>query len=49
MALSISITTRMEREIVEAVLATALEKIEQPPEMSGNAVEQRWKWVCESC
>jgi hypothetical protein len=41
MALNISMTTRMERDIVEADLAALFEKISQP--ISGKAVEQRWK------
>ena len=44
MALSISITTRMERETVEAVREAALVNMAQP--ISGKAVVQRWKWVC---
>ena len=41
MALSISITTRMERDTVEAALAESLTNIEQP--IFGNAVLHRWK------
>jgi hypothetical protein len=42
-ALSISITTRMESEIVDAVVEVSSTNIEQP--MPGKLVEQRWKWV----
>lgn len=42
-ALSISMTTRIESEIVEAVRAELSENMEQP--ICGNAEEQRWKWV----
>lgn len=45
MALSISITTRMLRETVEAVRAESLENMLQP--ISGKVVVQRWKWVCQ--
>ena len=44
MALSISITTKMEREIVEAVFAEESANIVQP--ISGKEVLQRWKWDC---
>lgn len=40
-ALNISITTRIERDIVDADLAILLENMSQP--ISGNAVEQVWK------
>lgn len=43
-ALSISMTTRIDREIVEADLAMSLEKISQP--ICGNCEEQRWKCDC---
>ena len=41
MALSISMTTRMERETVEAALALSLVNISQP--ISGNWEEHLWK------
>ena len=44
MALSISMTTRMERETVEAALALSLAKMEQP--ISGNWVLHLWKCDC---
>lgn len=46
MALSISMTTRIDREIVEAVRAESelAEKIWQP--ISGKMVLQLWKCVC---
>ena len=47
MALSISITTRMLREIVDAVRALLSEKMEQF--ISGKADLQLWKWDCLSC
>jgi hypothetical protein len=47
MALSISMTTRMESETVEAALAEASEKMWQPIE--GKMVLQLWKWVCINC
>lgn len=47
MAFSISMTTKIDSEIVLAVLAVESEKMAQPPEMSGKAVEQRWKCVCK--
>ena len=43
MALSISMTTRMDKEMVEAVLAEESENMLQP--ICGKALEQRWKWV----
>jgi hypothetical protein len=43
MALSISITTRMERETVEADLDMLLVNISQPS--SGNWAEHLWKCV----
>ena len=46
MALSISMTTRMERETVEAALALSLAKISQP--ISGNCEEHLWKCDCGS-
>ena len=42
MALNISMTTRMESDTVEADFAMSLPNISQP--ISGNSVEQRWKW-----
>lgn len=44
MALSISMTTRIERETVDAALAESFTKISQP--ISGKAELQRWKCVC---
>lgn len=44
MALSISMTTRMERETVEAALALSLAKISHP--ISGNWVLHLWKCDC---
>ena len=44
MALSISITTRMESEMVEAVRAVVSEKMEQL--ISGKLDLQLWKWDC---
>lgn len=44
MALSISMTTRIERETVEAALALSLVKISQP--ISGNCEEHLWKCDC---
>ena len=44
MAFSISMTTRMESETVDAGCAAAELKMEQST--SGNWVEQRWKCVC---
>ena len=41
MALSISITTRVESDTVEADLAMSFENISQP--MSGKRVEHLWK------
>lgn len=43
-ALNISMTTRMERDMVVAVLDGVEEKIEQS--ISGKEVEHWWKWVC---
>jgi len=42
--LNISMTTRMERDMVVAVLDGVEEKIEQS--ISGKEVEHWWKWVC---
>jgi hypothetical protein len=47
MALSISMTTRMERETVEAALAEESEKMWQP--IDGKMVLQLWKWVWKDC
>jgi len=47
MAFSISMTTRIESETVDAALADASEKMWQP--MEGKMVLQLWKWVCEIC
>ena len=44
MALSISMTTRIDNEIVEAVFAEESANIVQP--ISGKEVLQRWKWLC---
>ena len=46
MALNISITTRMERETVDAerAMGEELANIEQP--ISGNWEEHLWKWDC---
>lgn len=46
-ALSISMTTRMERETVEAVFAESSTKMEQLIE--GRKVVQLWKCVCRMC
>lgn len=43
MAFSISITTKIDREMVDAVRAESLLKISQP--ISGKAVLHWWKWV----
>ena len=45
MALNISMTTRMLREIVDAVLACELAKMSHP--ISGKEVEQAWKLHCD--
>lgn len=47
MALNISMTTRMERDIVEADLAESSLNMAQP--ISGKAVEQRWKLHYGNC
>lgn len=43
MAFSISITTRIERDTVEAALALLSEKMWHP--MEGKMLLQLWKWV----
>lgn len=46
MALSISMTTRIDSDIVDAVRAASLLNISHPT--SGKARLHWWKWVCES-
>lgn len=41
-ALNISITTKIDREMVDAVFETSLVKISHP--ISGNSAEHLWKW-----
>jgi len=42
-ALNISMTTRMDKDMVDAALDISLVNISQP--MEGNAVAHEWKWV----